>query len=90
MSAVHVQKAGDRDVVRPIAAADAEDVDRQRLEVLGDAVELVSRAGFAHDSVVAEGMGQPARGARVAHVPTAERIEDDSDSGHLGGATLAA
>ena len=81
--AVDVEEARDRDVVRAVAAADAEHVDRQRLEVFRDAVELVARARLADDAVVAEGVREAARGAWVAHVAAAARIEDDSDSGHV-------
>ena len=45
-------------MVGPVAAADGEDVDVLPAEVLGDAVELVDRAGLADDAVVAERAGR--------------------------------
>ncbi len=86
---VDVEEPGDRDVIRPIAPADPEDVDRENLEVLGDAEELVARARFADDPVVTERVGEAPGGAGVADVATAAGVEDDSDSRHVGGGARA-
>ena len=52
---VDVEKASESHVVGPVAAADAEDVDVELLEVLCGAMKVVHRVDSAHDAVVAKG-----------------------------------
>jgi len=71
-------------VVRPVAAADAEDVDLEALEVFGDAIKLVERVGLADDACVPERLRETPRRARIAAIlgSRCNLAKDDADAGH--------